>query len=97
MRGGLGFRCAAEARTRLGRGLEPPPRKPNRRRPARLAPRDGRCKFNFEEPANLVSDFGGWGRRRGDACGQNCRVEGYYGDDNVGDHYWFGVDEDAVG
>src|SRR5580658_1733874 len=44
---------------------------------------------------NSVAGFGGWRRR--DAGGDECRVEGHYGDDDVGDHDWFGVDEDAVG
>src|SRR5580704_16813917 len=46
---------------------------------------------------NLVAGFGGccWGC--GEAVRQERGVEGYYGDDNIGDHYWFGADEDAIG
>jgi hypothetical protein len=46
---------------------------------------------------NLVAGFGRRSWRRGDSGGDECGVEGYHGDDDVGDHYWFGVDQDAVG
>src|SRR5271168_3519468 len=46
---------------------------------------------------NLVAGFGGWAWGRWDAGWQDRGVERNNRDDNVGDHYWFGVDEDAVG
>src|SRR5271155_261730 len=46
---------------------------------------------------NLVAGFGGWAWGRWDAGWQDRGVERNNRDDNVGDHYWFEVDEDAVG
>src|SRR5579863_23813 len=52
------------------------------------------ARFDKPEPAATNSSSSS---RRGNTGWQERRVQSYYGDDYVGDHYWFGVDEDAVG